>query len=645
MPAVYRIRDATEGKPLYALMGIIAGQVAILEEDLAQLYNNQFIETCSDWVVPYIGDLLGVRGLHTVTPETNPRAQVANTISYRSRKGTAAMLEQLARDVTRWDAKVVEYFQHLSTTQILSHLRPHNRLVDLRDGAMLQNLNSAFDQLAHTVEIRSGGKYNLSNLGIFLWRIQAFSRTTVTPFQLDGQRYLFHPLGINIPLYNLPETEKTITHLAERINVPAPLPVRYVDVTQYYGEGKSMALYIERGEEREIVPVSDVQFCNLSDHDGNWASVPNSHYAIDPRLGRFTIPTPLSADESLQVTFHYGCLDALGGGEYTRHLSASSETPLIKAATVQQGLSDLGEQSGIIELAGNQFNDNLVIQLSANQQVVIRSAENQQAFWILLAPLIIEGESGASLTFDGLLIANNIIQVRGELAQLNLRHSTLVPGIILDVESSPQQPTTPSLRVESPQTQLIIDNSIVGSIRAGVDCSLSVNNSIIDATDLFNVAYAALDDEGPGGKLISHNSTLIGKIHTTEINAASNTIFYAQLSNSDTWLAPVWAERRQEGCVRFSYVPFSARVPRRYQCHPTSADDPVYPHFQGLRYGSPFYGQLHFNSSALILQGAEDGSEMGVFHNVFQSQRLSNLQTRLSEFMPFGLEPVVFLAS
>ena len=44
---------------------------------------------------------------------------------YRRRKGTASMLEQLARDVTGWPARVVEFFELLTTTQYMNHVRPH----------------------------------------------------------------------------------------------------------------------------------------------------------------------------------------------------------------------------------------------------------------------------------------------------------------------------------------------------------------------------------------------------------------------------------------------------------------------------------------------------------------------------------------
>ncbi len=153
LPAVYRLKDAGHGYPLRDLVEVIAEQATVLELDIVRLYENWFIETCDSWVVPYIGDLIGVRGTHPAN--YSRRAEVANTISYRRRKGTAAVLEQLARDGAGWPARVVEFFELLSTTQHLNHLRPHNlRTPDLRRADMLELLDGPFDTIAHTAEVR-----------------------------------------------------------------------------------------------------------------------------------------------------------------------------------------------------------------------------------------------------------------------------------------------------------------------------------------------------------------------------------------------------------------------------------------------------------------------------------------------------------
>src|SRR3954447_1889831 len=183
LPAIYRLRDNAEGEPLRGLIEVLAEQATAIEENLDQLYDDQFIETAADWAVPYIGDLIGYRSLYGVTPEiASPRAEVANTIAYRRRKGTASMLEQLARDVTGWDARVVEFFQLLATTQYMNHIRLGAVVTpDLRKWEPLERLNTAFESTAHTLDVRnipSGrGKYNIPNIGIFLYRLSAYSLT------------------------------------------------------------------------------------------------------------------------------------------------------------------------------------------------------------------------------------------------------------------------------------------------------------------------------------------------------------------------------------------------------------------------------------------------------------------------------------
>ena len=153
----------------------------------SSLADDQFIETCAPWVAPYIGDVIGHRSVHGVAPKVgSPRAEVAHTIGFRRRKGTAAVLEQLARDVTGWSARVVEFFQQLGTTQYMNHVRPdHWYTPNLRQAQALEYLHTPFDQAAHTVEVRRiasrQGRYNIPNLGIFLWRLRPYALTTLRP--------------------------------------------------------------------------------------------------------------------------------------------------------------------------------------------------------------------------------------------------------------------------------------------------------------------------------------------------------------------------------------------------------------------------------------------------------------------------------
>ena len=358
LPAIYRIRDIEQGEPLKALFGVIAREAGVVENDIDQLYENWFIETCDEWMIPYIGDLLGVRGLHSIdsVPDFSMRAYVANTLRYRRRKGTASVLEQLALDTTGWRARVVEFFDLLGTTQNINHIRLHNIVTpDLRCMNKLELLNTAFDTIPHTVDVRSiekeNGWYNISNIGIFLWRLQCYRMSKSTARKVNpgpNERFTFSPLGNDIHLFNRLQTEKDITHLAEEHNVPGllrrlPLYQELEDLRQgivdynsaealirqsiYFGTKPVLQVILDGSE----IPPAEILICNLQDwrqppdqkpyqnEEGIITNLPIS-VAVDPVLGRITFPTS-TTPEKVQVYFNYGFSGDVGGGPYDRQES------------------------------------------------------------------------------------------------------------------------------------------------------------------------------------------------------------------------------------------------------------------------------------------------------------------------------------
>jgi hypothetical protein len=126
--------------------------------------------------------------------------------------------------------------------------------------------------------------------------------------------------------------------------------------------------------------------------------------------------------------------------------------------------------------------------------------------------------------------------------------------------------------------------------------------------------------------------------------------------------------RRQLGCVRYCYVSPGSRTPRRYHCEPdlrsVAVDEAmpqvpaaerdaekqreasrVRPRFNSMRYGAPAYCQLADDCAAEIRQGADDESELGVFHDLYQPQREANLRARLDEYTPASLDVGIIFAS
>jgi hypothetical protein len=182
----------------------------------------------------------------------------------------------------------------------------------------------------------------------------------------------------------------------------------------------------------------------------------------------------------------------------------------------------------------------------------------------------------------------------------------------------------------------------------------------MDATSPDRVALS-----GPGS-LCAHatlrieRSTVFGQLQSRALELAENSIL----------LGVAKICRRQQGCVRFCYVTPGSRTPRRYECQPDlvaqtvdalfaknditaqerdtlkqSAQLRVEPEFNSTRYGAASYCQLADACADEIARGAEDESEMGVFHNLFQPQRADALRTRLAEYTPAGMDAGILFAT
>ena len=71
----------------------------------------------------------------------------------------------------------------------------------------------------------------------------------------------------------------------------------------------------------------------------------------------------------------------------------------------------------------------------------------------------------------------------------------------------------------------------------------------------------------------------------------------------------------------------------------------VEPQFDSVRYGTPTYCRLAATCAAEITTGADDESEMGVFHDLYQPLRAANLRQRLDEYTPAGTDAGIIYAS
>ena len=98
--------------------------------------------------------------------------------------------------------------------------------------------------------------------------------------------------------------------------------------------------------------------------------------------------------------------------------------------------------------------------------------------------------------------------------------------------------------------------------------------------------------------------------------------------------------------MRFCFVPSSSITPQQYRCLPagaTAGEAALRPQFVTLRYGSPSYALLSGNVPWAVWTGADNGSQMGVYKLIEETEGVRNVQLRAPEFLPFNMEAGVFL--
>lgn len=758
LPAIHRQRDAEQGEPLRALLAVVETELEALEADAARLYDNWFIETCDEWTVPYIGDLLGARPIRPVpSAGISMRAWVANTLAYRRRKGTAGVLEQLARDVTGWPAAAVEFFQRLASTQHLNHVR-HGRAgtASVRDAAAAELASTgagAFDPFAHTLEVRNAdtraGRFNLPNLGLYLWRLRAQFLGSGAPGDAAADFisarphaagfWHAHPAGVDAPLFNRPRTEAgdSIGGATGEQHVPAPLrPLALHAELQRLRAGAAappprfmaasdpaLRVFVQlAGEPLPVeVPARDIHICALPDAVA-LASPPPRALALDLARGRIAFPEALPVQRVWLQAAH-GSVADIGGGPYDRGAAlraASARLSRGTAATAdaggffddgvwQVGVSHLlppngstlfatlreavaawnaepPGRTGVIVLMDSLTEIDeagpLELDIAAASSLLLVAgqwpalqlpgappgslarqpgrfeARQVRAHWH--GRLHVRGLAAADAPDAGALFVHGLLlqgglTLQGQLGELELAHCTLLPP--------PGGQHCLGVGDDSPRLQLRLLACQAAPLRVdGPVRGVEVADSIVGLADGV-LALPAL--AAPDAPLELLRSSFFGSVHGLALEA-SDCIFDAVVK----------AERRQTGCVRFSYLPPGSEVPRRYRCQPqletetrlaalrdraraegretTPAEEvalraeieaTLRPLFTSRRYGDPALGQLQQRCARAIRAGAASGAEMGAFEQLRQPQREANLRDALAEYLRLGLAAGVYHAN
>ncbi|MDQ6775603.1 MAG: hypothetical protein M3071_05130 [Actinomycetota bacterium] len=705
LPAVYRTRDAVAGGQLQALFAVLAQQSGVVEDNIKQLYDDQFIETCAPWVIPYLGDLVGYSSIYGLTSTTgDSRAEVANTIGSRRRKGTLLALEQVSMDVSGRAAVAIEEFQRLITTESMRHVEPsHEATVDMRNGRALDRLGTPFDVGNHTIDVRriaprvrhierpdaapleialhGPGRFNIPNVAIHLWRVQSWPVTGAPAVGVGSARYKFSPFGADMPLFSRPRPRTSFEFLTTRLDVPAP--IKRHELHDFYGGPHGSVMLLTDGVP---VPAEQIYAANLADRPGgSRCVVPAGKIAVDPELGRIQFAADVALPTRLELSYCYGFPAPIGGGTYDRSAAltqlplavgdffavvGSSEYPTIESAVAAWNGLASGSR-GVIVLRANEsltidLTGRAAVRLPAESSLAIVTATaapdaNQtevvcnEALVTLTGDIEVTGIAGppsvdgspaptGQLLINGPWIAGQLL-VDGAPSTVQLTDTTLVPGLGLVSDGAPLWAGEPSVIVASIGATLILNRAISGPIAVDGGGTTRICASIVDATSPGYVAYAGPDLASAGGDLHIEDSTVVGKVRTRTLTLASNTIFHARLARRDPWPAAVWASRRQAGCVRFCVLPYDSITPRRYHClaPDPASENALEPSFVTLSYGAPAYALLSGDCPMAVWTGAANGSQIGAYLQIQETEAVSNVELRAPEYLPALLESGVFI--
>ena len=627
LPAVLRQRDAETGEGLRALMAVLEEQLAAIEADIETTWDNWFVETCEEWLVPYLGETMGVTGLRELdSDEFTLRGYVANTIARRRRKGTAAATEQLARDVTLYPTRAVEMFALTAITTSVKHVREFEALparlgtVDLRDGLRLERLGGPFDDNAHLADVRpmdaTAARHNLPNLALFQWRTQSWRVEGGGARAIVGEPgwYRFDPLGLEVELHNVPSSDD-IEGFAQPAHVPHALT--RLELRDAGLEAAPIAVWtIADGVETEL----DVEICDLEDFEGNVPShaPPPGVASVDPERGRLVlnpgdVPPAAAQPFEVVVDYAYASLGRVGAGPFDRSDTWDAIFDGI-APTRQWGISRAHDAVGaesIVEtfeeavLAWNAWIASLDPE-DQREAVGLFSILDSRSYDAPTTPIDLTGgarlfvvaatwtitvEDGVPRREVGDVVASGLrphVQGDIELAGSSAGGDEHAGGFWMNGVA-----LEGTLRVGAGDLErLELAHCTIPEATGGVEIAAATgaaNSSLsirlercflgpVTSAGAIAGAYAkdclirtrtagafALDLVDTDVQLTS--STLIGGVRGRSLHASDCVLDEGERAPGEALELSV----HQEGCLRFSYVPHEASAPRRYRCQPDLA--------------------------------------------------------------------------
>lgn len=687
LPSVYRGADATDDAgsgPLRELVGRIGAQAAVVRRSIDRLWDDQSIETCDDWLIPYLGDLLAANLVAGLDARAQ-RLSVAKTVYYRRRKGTLGIVQEVARDTTGWGVRTVEFFRRLGRArhgldpalgwplERVAHgqsgaARPSLAVVqgllgpntgtpaggfaDLRraHGAS-RAAEGPFDEASHTLDVRRGagrvGWHGIHRLGVFVWRLKVTLSFGVDPVAdlSCPARFTFDPTGRQVSLFAVPPPGGGGISPEEH-ELPGPISRGLLAIAfeKLYARPNpaqpSLLTDCSIAVFDGPIPADDPAHALLQASDFSPKLRDPGRHRIDPETGFVYFSNDQPRPKLPLVAYATGLLADIGAGAYERAAEALVPPAAAPEQTLEGGASPAAlPTSGTLVIKDSRTYAGLPdVTVTVGQTLVVRAEAKTRALLRfipsgqLAATWTITGspanEERSSLWLDGVFLSGATLVLAGEFETVTIASSTLDPGehdgAQFQLAIDGRALVASRIQVTGHVRRLVISRSLVGPIETadqGVIDQLELEDCVVQGVG----GVPALTVET--GLVVLRRTTILGtgRAHRLE---ASESILHDQFDVADY----------QHGCLRFSAWATGSRLPRKYESVQIAPRAGL---FASTRFGDAEYAQLLDATDSALAEGSENGSEMGAFCAEKTSIKLRALRIKLREFMPAGLAPIV----
>ena len=676
------VRDAPAEAPptprlLDELLRAVDVQRLLLEADVDQVWEDLFIDSCADWAVPYIGALVGLQ------PDAD-RAEVANAIALRRRKGTPAAFESFAEVLTGWAARAIEGWQVTVWAQRPLYPPPLRvASVDLRDSSRYR-IGTPFERTRRSVSPSGRWAPRTATAVVWPWRVRSYRQVEAAP-RPEANRFALHPLGAEAPLYLSPrplrvtsdsDPDEAATRTMDERDAPVRATYRVLEALAApgeitYGTNWTVAAthplaggadptqppLLELTANGVAVPWTALRFGSLPDGAAAPAPPGANEDVLDVSRGRVELGSSFAGP--VRTTWHRPAPGFLGAFASTVDANpAARKVVVVDPAAPAVGpalkhtLADAFAAAQALTAPAPDFDPtasrpgipDVEIRLQTSDRL---DAPPAQSFtpnarrWRIIAPGLttptIVGDlslnlAGGCLSLEGFQLDGDL-RLGKDLAGVDLRNVTIDPA------------NGRTLRVDKAAwgLELSATSCLLGPIRADLAAvPITLTDCVVDGRGA-SLRVCGGSEGGGTGAAVQHVATFDPSLSADGVTFVGATRLEAVSAVDCIFEGGVTAVQQQEGCLRNCYLgPDLTTPPSRpmtYRCGPFPTPD-----FVSIGFEAAGYYTLALEPDHPLLSAASNGGEVGAYHHARRAARLARLRRRIHEFVPLGVKPSLALA-